>query len=153
MAMQSIVVDFSNTLEMAPTPERKIMINSNEILETTYSYNELYTMMSIASHNYQLVGYVRGELCDKLDDFFREISSSLRFPDDFGWNWDAFDDWIQDLDWFKFSGILIVINHYSLVFKNEFSQEKYRKLLIEHLQLTTQYWNEQNVPIKIILNN
>lgn len=37
---------------MAPTPERKNMINSNDILETDYGYNELYTMMSIASHNY-----------------------------------------------------------------------------------------------------
>ena len=122
-------------------------------METAYSYNELYTMMSIASHNHQLVGYVRGELCDRLDDFFREISSSLRFPDDFGWNWDSFDDWMQDLDWFEFSGILIVINHYSSMFKNELPQEKYRQLLLKHLLFTSQYWNEQNVPIKIILNN
>ncbi len=129
------------------------MMDANGIRETNYAYNELYTMMSIASHQQQLVGYVRGELCEKLDDFFREISSSLRFPDEFGWNWDAFDDWMQDLDWFQFSGILLVINHSSLVFQKEPSQEKQRQLLRKHLQSTAQYWTEQQVPIRIILNN
>jgi len=129
------------------------MIDFTEIQKTNYSYDELYTMMSIASHDHQLVGYVRGELCNKLDDFFREISASLRFPDDFGWNWGAFDDWIHDLDWFDFSGILIIINHYSLVFRDEPAQEKNRQLLYKHLLFASQYWQEQKMPIRILLND
>lgn len=35
-------------------------------------------------------------------------SEGLRFPSYFGWNWDAFNDCLQDLSWIREPGILIV---------------------------------------------
>lgn len=48
--------------------------------------------------------------------FFCEISSAMRFPWYFGWNWAAFDECITDLEWLDFSSLLIVIDDYHLIF-------------------------------------
>ncbi len=44
------------------------------------------------------VCFLRGELCGSSNEFFREISTAMRFPYYFGWNWNAFDECITDLE-------------------------------------------------------
>lgn len=129
------------------------MKQSNAIQLTRYDDGQLYALMYAAEHQENAyVCHVKGTLCKSIDDFFREISSGMRFPHYFGWNWDAFDECITDLEWLKFSCLVIVIDNYELLFIDENSPEVFRELLIKHLTIALEYWKSQKVPIAIILN-
>ena len=129
------------------------MKHKNAIQRTKYSNEQLYTLMYIAEHKRNAyVCHVKGEFCRSLDDFFREISSGMRFPYYFGWNWDAFDECITDLEWLKFSSLFIVIDNRKLLFSDENNPNVFRKLLIKHLGIAVEYWTSQNIPISVYLN-
>ena len=53
--------------------------------------------------------FVRGSKCRTLDTLFDEFSAALQFPSYFGYNWDAFDECIGDLEWTVAERILVVI--------------------------------------------
>ena len=128
------------------------MERENAIQYTRFTGEELYTQMYNAEQEGAFVGYVRGQLCTSLDDFFREISASMRFPDYFGWNWAAFDECITDLDWLRFSSLLIVIEDFNLLFKRDRRKHAEKQLLEKYLNNAAEYWTSQNVPISILLN-
>ncbi len=123
------------------------------ICKTHYSNSELYTLMYSFEHSKNaFVCYLRGELCESATAFFREISAAMRFPYYFGWNWNAFDECITDLEWLKFSSILIVIDNYDQLFKKENPVDEYIKYLIEYLNNAVEYWKSQNIPMQVYLN-
>lgn len=44
------------------------------------------------------------------DGVFAELSAALQFPPYFGWNWDAVNDCMRDLEWLEnASGYLVVV--------------------------------------------
>lgn len=126
---------------------------TDAICKTHYSNSELYTLMYSFEHSKNaFVCYLRGELCESVTAFFREISAAMRFPYYFGWNWNAFDECITDLEWLKFSSIIIVIEDYDLLFRKEDPKEDYKGYLITFLNSAIEYWTSQHVPISIYLN-
>jgi hypothetical protein len=76
----------------------------------------------------------------------------MRFPDYFGWNWNAFDECITDLEWLKFSCLLIIIDDYDSLFRKENADDEYVDYLIGFLKKAVEYWKSQNIPITIYLN-
>ena len=123
---------------------------------TTLSDNELYSIEYQSTREDAYVSHIRSALCSTLDDFFREISASMRFPDYFGWNWAAFDECITDLDWLKFKSIQIVIDHYELMFRAEKDEEERKRqlsLLQKYLDITLRYWESQGVAFSVIINS
>jgi hypothetical protein len=55
---------------------------------------------------------VRGYLMREQDGLFAEISAAWQFPGYFGWNWNAFNECINDLDWLAwFEGLHRVRSH------------------------------------------
>lgn len=129
------------------------MGKENEIISTSYTPEELYSVMYRAEQGGAYVAHIRGELCSTTDSFFREISSAMRFPHYFGWNWAAFDECITDLEWLKFSSLLIVIDNHESLFVDDNSPNMSVKLLIKYLTMTAEYWKSQNVPISVYLNH
>lgn len=123
------------------------------IFKTHYSNSELYTLMYSFEHSKNaFVCYLRGELCGSSISFFREISAAMRFPYYFGWNWNAFDECITDLEWLNFSSLLIVIDNFDQLFKEENPADDYKKYLVEYLNNTLEYWKSQNTPMFVYLN-
>ena len=120
--------------------------------KSRFTSDELYTLMCYATRANAQVCYVRGKLCDTLDNFFREVSAALRFPDYFGWNWAAFDECLSDLEWLSFSEILIIIQDFDYIFKNENQPDSYRDLLVKYLNISIDYWRDQDIPIVVYLN-
>lgn len=128
------------------------MEQSDSIVATKIPSSELYTLMYQAEFDGAFVAHIRGKMCRSLDDFFCEISSSMRFPWYFGWNWAAFDECMTDLEWLRFSRLLIVIDDYDLIFQEERTRQTCINLLHKHLSAAAAYWSEQNIPIEIYLN-
>ena len=124
-----------------------------EVLVTHYTKDDLYTMMYWMERRGAAICRIRGLLCRTLDGFFQEASAALRFPDYFGWNWDAFDECMTDLDWLLFSEIDIVIDDFKKVFDAALNKDDQKSLLYKHLQIIVEYWNEQGIPICVYLND
>lgn len=120
--------------------------------ETSYTDEQLYTIMCEAEENGAYVALIRGNLCRTLEDFYKEISAAMRFPSYFGWNWAALDDCIRDLEWLRFSSLLIVIDDFDCIFRRELRPGKYKELLTKHLNMAVDYWNGASVPISVYLN-
>lgn len=126
------------------------------IYYTTLNDNELYSIEYQLTWEDVYVSHIRGSLCSTLDDFFREISCSMRFPNYFGWNWDAFDECITDLDWLKFESIQIVIDNYELMFnaeKNGDERKRQLALMEKHLNIAFNFWESQGVAFSILINS
>ena len=122
------------------------------MFKSYYTEEQLYTIMYQAEHSGAYVSHIRGKICLSLDDFFREVSSSMRFPYYFGWNWAAFDECITDLDWLTFSNILIVIDSFDSVFHEENNQQLLQNTLIRYLRGAVEYWKSQNITVTVYLN-
>ena len=103
--------------------------------ETSYTDEQLYTIMCEAEENGAYVALIRGNLCRTLEDFYKEISAAMRFPSYFGWNWAALDDCIRDLAWLRFSSLLIVIDDFDRIFRRELRPGKYKELLTRESQI------------------
>ena len=101
------------------------------IYKTHFTDSELYTVMWSAEHNEDaFVCYLSGAWCETEPDFLHMIAVAMRFPGYYGENWNACDECITDLEWLKFSRILIVIDDFEKVFKRENSKDKRKEHLI-----------------------
>lgn len=125
------------------------------IYHTTLNDGDLYTIEYQATWADAHVSHIRGLLCRTVDDFFREISSSMRFPFYFGQNWDAFDECITDLEWLKFKSIQIVFDHFEHMFTayDDLSERKKQLALLEkYLSIAYHFWEEQGIAFTVIFN-
>lgn len=123
------------------------------IIRTNYSQSELYSKMYYWEHHKEaFVAHMRGEYCQTVDGFFQEVSSSMRFPYYFGWNWNAFDECMVDLEWLSFSSLLLVMDEYDLLFSKEENSEMCQSIFNNHIKLIKDYWHKQKIPIMILEN-
>lgn len=58
-----------------------------------------------------LVMSVDGSVIQTSDHLFGEFAAAMRFPDYFGWNWDAFDECVHDLEWLKADAYVVFVYH------------------------------------------
>ncbi|AKB36670.1 hypothetical protein MSSAC_2080 [Methanosarcina siciliae C2J] len=54
---------------------------------------------------------VDGSKCKDLDSLFSEFKKAFKFPDYFGYNWAAFDECLNDLDWIDAESYVLVIKN------------------------------------------
>ncbi|MBT1609755.1 barstar family protein [Curtobacterium poinsettiae] len=52
-----------------------------------------------------------GRRCRSLGAFLHEVGLVLHFPPYYGENWDAFEECINDLDWWPETAITLVVEH------------------------------------------
>ena len=65
---------------------------------------------SFLDHGFNIVTLDGSKMRDS-QSLFREFADKLQFPDYFGFNWDAFDEGISDLDWLGYDNyVFIVVN-------------------------------------------
>ena len=69
------------------------------------------------------------------NELFKIYANLLDFPDYFGYNWNAFEECINDLEWI--SEYEIVIIHDDLPFKNSYKE---KKVYVEILSCSTAIW-------------
>jgi hypothetical protein len=65
---------------------------------------------------------LRGERCGTRDSLFHEWAAALQFPYYFGWNWDAFEECLHDLDWLGTSALTLAVSNAPELLNDEPSQ-------------------------------
>jgi len=86
--------------------------------------------------------YIRGKKSKTVTAFFDEVAAALQFPYYFGYNWNAFDECVNDFEWLEGEAYLLLISDAHLLFE-EADQEDFR-ILIKMLVRANQEWLEPN---------
>lgn len=102
-------------------------------------YNEIWKWRFYNDPNL-LMRIVRGKKSLATQNFFDEFSAAFQFPSYFGENWAAFDECINDLDWFCANKYLIFISDANEVLKYDLASFNF---LIDILKDTIVEWTEE----------
>jgi RNAse (barnase) inhibitor barstar len=81
---------------------------------------------------------IDGKNCKNSKSLFKEFAIKFKFPDYFGYNWNALDECINDLEWLPADGYVVEVENSDLLLvndKNDF------KILIELLYNTCVEWS------------
>jgi hypothetical protein len=87
------------------------------------------------------------EIRDK-QSFLRKVAEVMRFPDYFGYNWDALEECITDLDWVP-AARYILIYDYPEVFSKVEPEEW--KMVNDILRSAVEYWQGTDTPLDVLL--
>lgn len=81
------------------------------------------------------------------DRLLFEISSTMRFPEYFGWNWDALDECLRDMEWLPEKGCLLILED------AEQCWSQYPYLLIRLVAAwldASEYWEGEKRPFHLV---
>ena len=106
------------------------------------NYTILNTISDEHSTEKTLVAIIDGENIDTLDKFYDSISSQLKFPDNFGNNFDAFDEMINDLDWLEEDHIYLIFRNYDDFLSEE--NDEGREILLTILDDAASEWKRMD---------
>lgn len=79
--------------------------------------------------------------------FFEEISQDFNFPDYFGFNWDALEECLKDLDWLKAEGYIYIILNANYFWKNNFQTAS--QFLTLWLSIAEE-WGKYDIPFHLV---
>jgi RNAse (barnase) inhibitor barstar len=96
---------------------------------------------------------IEGQKIQKKEQFLNHAALSMRFPEHFGNNWDAFEDCLTDLSWIAedndVAGYVILFDHcdhFAQASPNHF------ETLIEIFRSAVEYWHGQGRAMFILLH-
>ena len=93
------------------------------------------------------VFYLDGrEICDK-QSFLHKVAEAMKFPDYFGYNWDALDECITDLDWCPAERYILIYDQPEIFSKAEPTEWK---IAYDVLRSAVDYWQGTDTPLDIL---
>lgn len=93
----------------------------------------------INKYNGVLVVEIECENCKYKQSLMVEIANKLNFPSYFSYNWDSFDECLNDLEWVEFSSLIIVLKDTEYLLVNEIDNLGYFYDIISDSLIE---WNE-----------
>jgi RNAse (barnase) inhibitor barstar len=105
------------------------------------SFEYVSDLTGLRAPNWRLVR-LTGRLRRK-HDLLRAVASGLKFPDYFGWNWDALEECLCDLSWLDAPAGIVLLHKY-LPLANKRQRQIYFEIL-HHAQA------QQKIPLRIVL--
>ena len=128
-------------------------MNQN-IKYTSLLQEEVYHEIWRESHAGSYVSYLRGKHCKTEGDFLIQVAASFQFPAYYGENWPAFDECIQDLEWISFSKIFVILDDFSMAFREQPSCQKLlQNRVVEYWGNAIDYWASEGKTVEVWLNN
>lgn len=115
------------------------------MLSTAELPNQLLSFFPVSIANYF---FINGDRIEDKKTFLIEFSDKFKFPEYFGFNWDAFSDCITDLSWINSENGFLIIYKNSYNFRSNKPDEW--KIANEILLEAMDYWNEQGKSMIII---
>ena len=106
------------------------------------NYTILNTISDKHSTEKTLVTTIDGENTDTLEKFYDSISSQLKFPDNFGNNFDAFDEMMNDLDWLAENRIYLIFKNYDDFLSEE--NDEAREIILTILDDASTEWKRMD---------
>ncbi len=106
------------------------------------NYTILNTISDEHSTEKTLVAIIDGEHSDTLEKFYASIASQLKFPDNFGSNFDAFDEMMNDLDWLEEDRIYLIFKSYDIFLVEE--NDEAREILLTILDDASSEWKRMD---------
>lgn len=85
--------------------------------------------------------FIDPDLTDK-HSLLKIISGELGFPDYFGFNWDALDECLRDLDWLTENYVVFVINEKNTILSKEPIEQK--NVFFSCLNDASDFWDNIN---------
>jgi RNAse (barnase) inhibitor barstar len=106
------------------------------------NYTILNTLSEKHSTEKTLVVIIDGEQTDTLEKFYALVASQLKFPDNFGSNFDAFDEMMNDLDWLEETIIYLIFRNYDDFLSEE--NDEAREILLTILDDASTEWKRMD---------
>jgi hypothetical protein len=91
--------------------------------------------------------YLDGRDVFDKQSFLSKIANVMKFPDYFGYNWDAFDECITDLEWCPAERYVLIYDQPEVFSK---SAPKEWETAYSLLQAAVTYWQSTNKPMYIL---
>lgn len=101
-----------------------------------------------AMHNGLFVAWIDGERIAGQADFLALAARTLKFPDYFGYNWDAFEECLRDLEWLPARGYVLVLDGYARFAR---SDPKNWTIALEILEEAVNTWSLTETPMYVLL--
>ncbi|MBD1825642.1 barstar family protein [Cyanobacteria bacterium FACHB-DQ100] len=85
------------------------------------------------------VFYLDGRKIASKEEFLREVAEAMDFPTYFGYNWDAFDECIRDLNWLPAQKYIVIYDRPDIFAR---AQPEQWQIAQEILQSAAHHWQE-----------
>lgn len=92
--------------------------------------------------------YLDGREIRDTQSFLQKVAEVMRFPDYFGYNWDALDECITDLDWCPAARYILIYDYPEAFSKAEPEQWK---IAYDILRSAVEYWQGTDTPLEVLL--
>jgi RNAse (barnase) inhibitor barstar len=87
------------------------------------------------------------EIRDK-DQFLKQASLALRFPEYFGNNWDAFADCLTDMSWHETDGFVILYDHFDSLAAHS---PRDFEMALDIFKESTEFWHNRGKALFVLL--
>jgi hypothetical protein len=100
-------------------------------------------------------GYINGKMVNDKSTFLMAVGEAFTFPAYFGYNWDAFEELINDLSWIPASwieatGYLLL---YDNVHRFAAAQPEEWQIALSILQSACANWQREGIPFYVLLRH
>ena len=106
--------------------------------------NGIGSLQKVGSEIFYLDGR---EIRDK-QSFLQKMAEVMKFPDYFGYNWDALEECITDLDWCPAARYILIYDYPEAFSKVE--PEEW-KIAYDILRSAVEYWQGTDTPLEVLL--
>lgn len=96
------------------------------------------------------VFYLDGKEILTKEAFLSKAAQAMKFPEYFGYNWDAFDECITDLEWCPAQRYALIYDQPDIFAKADPVQWQIARDL---LQAAVEYWQKTDTPMDVFLLN
>jgi RNAse (barnase) inhibitor barstar len=93
--------------------------------------------------------HVDGKTIGRKEQLLNHMATALRFPKEFGHNWDALEDHLTDLEWVDADGYLVYYDHIDPLLGSHPDQFE---TLVEILRDAVASWKEDGTAMVVLLS-
>ena len=91
--------------------------------------------------------HIDGKNVARKEQLLNQVATALRFPKDFGHNWDALEECLTDMDWVDADGYLIYYEHIEVL---QATGDQF-DTFVEILRDAVQSWKEDDTAMIVLL--
>jgi RNAse (barnase) inhibitor barstar len=113
------------------------------------THAEAKAVQSVAKRNGYAFFHIDGKNIGRKEQLLNHVATALRFPKDFGHNWDALEECLTDLEWVDADGYVIYYDHIDGLLNAHPDQVE---TLVEILRDAVASWKEDDTAMVVLLS-